>query len=111
MRISEIDKAMGDAYRRIKAKNGGKKTVAKGKYGYKSIRFLVQDVDGELYGPFKGRGSALTFYQKHINKAGKPTDGVKFYIQEIFKPKDKSRKAAVDDENIFVLTCEKGKIV
>lgn len=107
MRISEADKAMGAKYREIKAANGGKKTSPKGKYGFKSIRFLVRDAEGNDHGPFKGRGSALTFYQKNINKAGKSTAGVTFLVQEVFKPKDRNRPVVVDSETAFILTGKK----
>jgi len=104
MRISEVDKAMGATYRAFKKQNGGKKTAPKGKYGFKSIQFLVQDTDGTTFGPFLGRGSALTAYQRKIRKAGKPIDGVKFLVQEIFRPKDKNRDVVIDKTTEFTVT-------
>lgn len=107
MRISEADKAMGQVYRDFKKANGGHKTAPRGKYGFKTLRFIVLDVEGQMHGPFKGRGSALTFYQRQINKAGKPTKGVKFYVQELYKPKDKNRPVVIDKEHEFEITTQK----
>lgn len=108
MKISEADKAMGAKYREIKGRYGGKKTVPKGKYGFKSIRFLVKDTTGREFGPFLGRGSALTCYQNEINKKGQSTVGVSFLVQEIFKPKDPTRKVVIDAEHVFTIS-GKGK--
>ena len=107
MRISEADKAMGATYRAFKIGNGGKKTAPKGKYGFKSIQFLVQEADGTTHGPFLGRGSALTTYQEKIKKLGKPIDGVKFIVQQIYKSKDKNREVVVDATQEFTITTGK----
>lgn len=105
MRITEADKAMGAIYRAFKQANGGKKTTPKGKYGFKSIQFLVQEAnEGTIHGPFLGRGSALTTYQEKIRKPGKPIEGVKFIVQEIFKPRDKKRPSKVDKTTEFTIT-------
>jgi hypothetical protein len=109
MRISEVDKAMGAYYRAFKQANGGKKTSPKGKYGFKTIQFLVQEVDGTIHGPFFGRGSALTTYQEKIKKVGKPIDGVKFIVQQVYKSKDKKRAPVVDAAQEFPITVMKVK--
>jgi len=104
MRISEAHKALTEHYRNHKLTNGGHKTAPKGKYGFKSIQYKLVDADGTEYGPFGGRGSVLNAYQSNVKKAGKPTSGVKFIVQEIFKPKNKTRGIVVDSEIIFELT-------
>jgi hypothetical protein len=100
MKISEVDKAMGVEYRRLKAANGGYKTAPKGKYGFKSIQFKVVDTDGVVYGPFLGRGSALSAFKNEIKAKGKPVEGVKFLVEDIFRPKDKS-EPKVDGTTVF----------
>lgn len=96
MKISEVDKAMGAAYREHKAANGGHKTAPKGKYGFKTIQFKVEDTEGVVYGPFLGRGSALGAYKNEIKLKGKPTAGVKFIIESVFRHKAKDKAPTVD---------------
>lgn len=103
MKISEVDKAMGAKYRELKAANGGHKTAPKGKYGFKSIQFKVVEPDGTVHGPFLGRGSALGAYKNEIKAKGKATAGVKFLVEDIFRPKDKS-EPKVDGTTTFEVT-------
>jgi hypothetical protein len=96
MKISDVDKGMGEAYRKFKDENGGHKTAPKGKYGFKSIQFTVAEADGTVHGPFLGRGSALAAFKNEIKLKGKPVAGVKFTIEEIFKHKTKGKDPSVD---------------
>jgi hypothetical protein len=102
MRISEIDKALGEKYREFKASNGGHKTAPKGKFGVKSIQFAVRTTDGKEYGPFLGRGSALKAYRTEV-ATEKAAPGTQFIIKEIFISK-KDKTVKVDKENIFEVT-------
>lgn len=102
MKISDVDKAMGVEYRRLKDANGGHKTAPKGKYGFKSIQFKVVETDGTVHGPFLGRGSALAAFKNEVKGKGKPTAGVKFLVEDIFRPKDKSTPK-VDNTTEFVV--------
>jgi len=95
MKLTECDKAMGKVYNEHKAANGGHKTAPKGKYGFKTIQFKVEDTEGTVHGPFLGRGSALKAY-KEIKLAGKPTAGVKFIVEEVFRHKAKDKTPTVD---------------
>lgn len=96
MKLTEADKAMGEAYRKFKAENGGHKTAPKGKYGFKSLQFKVAEPDGTVHGPFLGRGSALGAYKSEIKLKGKATTGVKFIVEEIFRHKAKDKSPTVD---------------
>ena len=98
MKLTEADKAMGAAYNKFKAENGGHKTAPKGKYGFKSLQFKVIDAGGTVHGPFLGRGSALGAYKNEIKLKGLPTAGVKFVVEEIFKHKAKDKGLTVDRE-------------
>jgi len=98
MKLTEVDKALGAAYREHKAKNGGHKTAAKGKYGFKTIQFKVEEPDGKIHGPFLGRGSALAAFKNEIKLKGKATAGVKFTIEEIFRHKTKDKDPTVDKQ-------------
>lgn len=104
MKISEVDKAMGEVYRTLKTANGGHKTAPKGKYGFKTIQFKVEETDGTVHGPFLGRGSALTCYKNDIKLAGKPTVGVKFHVEDVFRPKRKDGEVKVDSVKTFEVT-------
>lgn len=106
MLISEIGKAMGDAYRTHKKENGGHKTAPKGKYGYRSVQFKVVEKDGTVHGPFLGRGSALRAY-KAVKDSGKTVEGLRFRVETIFKPKAKGKTPAVDGFVEFPLTTKK----
>lgn len=99
--MTEVDKAMGAAYREHKAANGGHKTAPKGKYGFKSIQFKVVEPDGTVHGPFLGRGSALGAYKNEIKLKGKSTAGVKFVMESIFRPKKKDGEIKVDTSVTF----------
>jgi hypothetical protein len=101
MKLIEVDKAMGAAYREHKSANGGHKTAPKGKYGFKSIQFKVVEPDGTVHGPFLGRGSALAAYKNEIKLKGKATTGVKFVIESIFRHKDKAKVPSVDSQVTF----------
>jgi hypothetical protein len=96
MKLTEADKAMGEAYRKFKADNGGHKTAPKGKYGFKSLQFKVEDSEGKVLGPFLGRGSALMAFKNEIKLKGLPTTGVKFIVEEIFRHKAKDKAPSVD---------------
>jgi hypothetical protein len=96
MKLTEADKAMGEVYRTHKAANGGHKTAPKGKYGFKTIQFKVAEPDGTVHGPFLGRGSALMAYKNEIKLKGRPTAGVKFIVEDVFKPKKKDAAPKVD---------------
>ena len=96
MKLTEADKAMGEAYREHKAANGGHKTAPKGKYGFKTIQFKVEEADGTVHGPFLGRGSALAAFKNEIKLKGKATTGVKFVVEEIFRHKTKDKAPTVD---------------
>jgi len=96
MKISDVDKAMGEVYRKHKEANGGHKTAPKGKYGFKSLQFKVTEPDGTVHGPFLGRGSALTTFKNEIKLKGKPTAGVKFSVENIFRSKVKGSEPKVD---------------
>lgn len=96
MKLTEADKAMGAAYREHKVANGGHKTAPKGKYGFKTIQFKVEEPDGTVHGPFLGRGSALAAFKNEIKLKGKATAGVKFVVEEIFRHKTKDKAPTVD---------------
>mgnify|MGYP001314912730 CR=1 FL=1 len=96
MKLTECDKALGVAYREFKTANGGHKTSAKGKYGFKTIQFKVEEPDGTVHGPFLGRGSALAAFKNEIKLKGKATAGVKFVVEEIFRHKTKDKAPTVD---------------
>jgi len=104
MKISDVDKAMGEVYRKHKTANGGHKTAPKGKYGFKTIQFKVEDTEGNVFGPFFGRGSALAAYKNEIKLKGKPTAGVKFHVEDVFKPKRKDAEVKVDGVTTFEVT-------
>lgn len=96
MKLTEADKAMGEVYRQHKTANGGHKTAPKGKYGFKTIQFRVTEADGTSHGPFLGRGSALAAYKNEIKLKGRPSTGVKFIVEDVFKPKKKDATPKVD---------------
>lgn len=99
MKLTDADKAMGKVYNEHKVSNGGHKTAPKGKYGFKSIQFkVVEAAGGTVHGPFLGRGSALGAYKNEIKLKGKPTTGVKFVVEEVFKHKAKDKGITVDRE-------------
>jgi len=96
MKLTEADKAMGKVYNDHKTANGGHKTAPKGKYGFKTLQFKVQEADGTVHGPFLGRGSALGAYKNEIKLKGKPVTGVKFIVEEVFKHKAKDKAPTID---------------
>lgn len=99
MKLTDADKGMGKVYNEHKTSNGGHKTAPKGKYGFKSIQFKLVEAAGDIvHGPFLGRGSALRAYKNEIKLKGKPTAGVKFVVEEVFKHKAKSKGSKVDRE-------------
>ncbi len=106
MKISEIAVALTNHYREHKKANGGHKTSPNGKYGFKTIRYFVQGTQGPFEGPFLGRGSALTAFKNSFKLAGKKLDGVRFVVETIFVPKDKSKELVIEKTDIFTLTVE-----
>lgn len=96
MKLTEADKEMGRVYREHKVSNGGHKTCARGKYGFKSIQFRVIEPSGEIHGPFFGRGSALGAFKSEIKLKGRPITGVKFVVEEIFRHKSKDKAPTID---------------
>ena len=105
--ISQIDKELGKIYRTFKAENGGKKTSTKGKYGFKTIQFVLRNSENKETGPFFGRGSLLSEFRKTYKK-GTGT-GTAFVIQEIFKPKAKGKVPTIDSEHVLILGGKKIK--
>lgn len=101
MKISEIATALTQHYRKHRIENGGHKTMPKGKYGFRSIQYKIAEVDGTIHGPFLGRGKALTTFRTEVKLKGKPTAGVKFLVENIFKPKAKGQPSKVDNTTIF----------
>lgn len=101
MKISEIATSLTQHYRKHKAANGGHKTSASGKYGFKSIQYKVAEPDGTVHGPFLGRGAALTSFRNDVKLKGKPTAGVRFLVEDIFKPKAKGQPSKVDNTVSF----------
>ena len=101
MKISEIAVALTQHYRKHKNENNGHKTSAKGKYGFRSIQYKVAELDGTIHGPFLGRGAALTTFRKEVKLKGKPTAGVRFLVEDIFKPKAKGQESKVDNTTSF----------
>jgi hypothetical protein len=104
MLISEISAALTSHYRKYKKANGGHKTSPKGKYGFNSIRYKVVEADGTSHGPFLGRGSALTSFRKEVKLVGRSVEGVKFVVEEFFKPKAKDKEIEVKNAVEFVVT-------
>jgi hypothetical protein len=105
--ISQIDKELGNIYRAFKVENGGKKTSANGKYGFKSIQFIFRPKDRPERGPYFGRGSCLSAFRNEFPKG--TAEGTEFIAQEIFKPKAKEKIPTVDAEHILVLAGKKVK--
>lgn len=101
MKISEIATALTLHYRKHRVENGGHKTAAKGKYGFKSIQYKVTEPDGTVHGPFLGRGAALTSFRTDVKLKGRPTVGVRFLVEDIFKPKAKGQEPKVDNTTVF----------
>jgi hypothetical protein len=101
MKISEIATALTLHYRKHKIDNGGHKTSASGKYGFKSIQYKVAEPDGTIHGPFLGRGAALTAFRNNVKLKGRPTSGVRFLVDNIFKPKAKGQELKVDNTTVF----------
>lgn len=104
MLISEVDEALKNYYRAYKETNGGHKTAKKGKYGYKTLRFKLQDADGTIYGPFFGRNSAFKAYKNEIRLKGKPVVGIKFLVEDVFKSRDKKKETKIDKVTVFEVT-------
>ncbi len=101
MKISEIATALTQHYRKHRIENGGHKTMPKGKYGFKSIQYKIAEPDGTVYGPFLGRGAALTAFRNNVKLKGKPTTGVRFLVEDIFKSKAKDTPVKVDNTVSF----------
>jgi len=104
MKISEVASSLTQHYRTHKKENGGHKTAPKGKYGFKSIQYKVAEPDGTVHGPFLGRGAALTSFRNEVKLKGKPTAGVKFLVEDIFKSKAKGHEAKIDHVTTFEVT-------
>jgi len=103
MKISEVAVALTDHYRSYKKANGGHKTAPEGKYGFVSIQYKVTEPDGTVHGPFLGRGSALVAFRNEVKLKGKPVAGVKFLVENIFKPKGETA-TVVRDVTTFEMT-------
>jgi hypothetical protein len=101
MKISEIATALTQHYRKHRVENGGHKTSPSGKYGFKSIQYRLSEPDGTSYGPFLGRGAALTAFRTEIKLKGRPVAGVQFLVENIFKSKAKDTPIKIDNTTSF----------